>query len=460
MRRHTDLTQGSVSGTLVRLAGAMLIGMFAMAAFNLTDAFFLAKLGTNELAAMGFTLPVAMVIGGLAMGLGVGVSAVLANLIGQGRLRDGRVITTDALLLGVGVVFCLVILGLSTMRPLFTMLGATEETLPLVEQYMRIWYLGVVFVIIPIVGNNAIRATGDTLWPSVIMMVGFGLNAGLDPLLIFGWGPVPAMGMAGAAWATVLSRAISMMASLYVLGARKHMLTPERPTWNRVRSSWKPVLRIGAPAAATHMLMPLSAGIVLKMVAWFGVPAVAAFTAATRLEMIFVLPLMAIGTSMIPFVGQNRGAGRFDRIRRGHILVAVFAIGWGLACAAALNLTAQPLADAFIASDPEASRLMAMILCIAPFAYGFRGLGHMSGGGMNAIDRPYDAWAVMVLRMFVLSVPLAALGAWLWGLQGLVGGIVAAEILTGLASATWVMRLYDRGAAKLAEEQSLAISVG
>ena len=168
MRRHTDLTQGPVGPTLARLAGAMVIGMFAMAAFNLTDTYFVAKLGTRPLAAMGFTFPVAMVVGSLGIGLGVGAAALLANLVGQGRVREGQVLTTDALLLAVGIVACLVVVGLSTIDPLFTLLGATGETLPLVREYMSLWYIGVVFVIVPMVGNNAIRATGDTLWPRVV----------------------------------------------------------------------------------------------------------------------------------------------------------------------------------------------------------------------------------------------------------------------------------------------------
>lgn len=156
MRRPAaTLTEGPVGATLAKMAGAMLVGMFAVAAFNITDTYFVAQLGTRQLAAMSFTFPVVMLIGGIAIGIGVGATAVISRIIGQGRTDQVRQLTTDALLLALAVVAALVAIGLLTIRPLFGLLGATAETLPFVEQYMRIWYVGTIFVVVPMVGNGA-----------------------------------------------------------------------------------------------------------------------------------------------------------------------------------------------------------------------------------------------------------------------------------------------------------------
>ncbi len=437
------LTEGPVAATLAKMASAMLVGLLAAAGFNLIDTYFVAQLGTRQLAAMSFTFPVAMLVGGLAMGIGVGASAVIAKAIGQGQHDEVRRLTVDSLLLAVVVVGAVVMLGLATIGPLFTLLGATAETLPFVKQYMRIWYIGVVFVVVPMVGNHAIRATGDTLSPSIIMVVDLGLNAVLDPPLIFGFGPIPAMGISGAALATVICRAIALVASLYVLGRRKGMLTRERPSRRQIWTSWKRVLHVGLPAAASHMLMPLSTGVVLKMVAWFGTAAVAAFGAAGRLEMLAVLPLIALGVSMVPFVGQNRGAGRYERIHRGHAIGWRFDVVWGLGCTVALAVFRGPISRIFT-DDPAVVRALALMLCVAPLAYGFKGLSHLAASGMNAIEKPYHAWVMMVLRLIVLTLPMAAVGALLGGFAGLVAGMVAAEIVAGLVATRWVAALYRR----------------
>lgn len=432
-----------MTATLAKMAGAMLIGFLAAAAFNITDTYFVARLGTKELAAMSFTFPVAMLIHGLAMGVGVGASAVIARVIGQGQHRRVKRLTTDALLLAVAIVVVLVAVGLLTIRPLFTLLGATAETLPLVEQYMRIWYVGTIFVVVPMVGNNAIRATGDTLSPSIVMVVDLGLNILLDPVLIFGFGPIPAMGISGAALATVLCRALALVASLHILGRWKGMLTLERPTRRQVWESWRQILHIGVPASLSHTLIPISAGLILKMVTWFGTAAVAAFGAGSRIEMLTVLPLMAAGASMVPFVGQNRGAKKFDRIHAAHRVATRFSIVWGLACAATLVIASGPASRIF-SDDPAVHRWLALLLCIVPLAFGFKGISHLASSGMNAIGKPYHAWAMMVLRLFVLSLPMAAIGAKLGGFPGLIAGITTAEILTGLVAARWIRALYDQ----------------
>ena len=451
--RSATLTEGSVGRTLAKMAGAMLVGHFAAAAFNITDTYFVAQLGTRELAAMSFTFPVVMLTGGLAMGIGVGASAAISRVIGRGDPLQMRRLTTDALLLALAVVGIVVVIGLLTIRPLFTLLGATGETLPLVEEYMRIWYLGVIFVVVPMVGNNAIRATGDTLWPSVIMLVDLGLNILLDPVFIFGFGPVPGMGIAGAALATVLCRALALAASLYVLARRKRMLTFDPPAPRRLWTSWKRVLHVGMPAAASYMLMPLATGIFLKMVSWSGTAAVAAYGAGSRIERLAVLPLVALGACMVPFVGQNCGADRFTRIYEAHRLTTRFAIAWGLACAVVLAVLSSPVAGVF-SDDPAVCGYLALLLCIAPLSYGLKGIGHLAGAGMNAIGKPYHAWSTVALRLFALSVPLAAAGAMLGGFVGLIVGTTTAEIIAGLAAARWVLVLYDRRVASTAGRTS------
>jgi putative MATE family efflux protein len=435
------LIDGSVHRTLLSMTFSMLIGLLAMAAFNVTDTYFVGLLGTTELAAMSFTFPVAMVVGGLARGLGVGVSALVSQKIGQGRQDQVQRLTTDSILLSLAMVGSLIVLGLLTIRPLFTAMGATAETLPLVEQYMRIWYPGMIFLVIPMVGNNAIRATGDTLSPSIIMTIDLLLNAILDPFLIFGIGPFPAMGIAGAALATVVCRALALAASLYVLHFRKHLLRYDLPSVARLKDSWKHTLALGLPPAGSHMLIPVAMGVVTRIIASFGAPAVAAFGVGIRVEMVAAMPLAALGLSTMPFVGQNWGARQLGRIHQAHRVTRHFALYWGAICMAVLALGARPIAGIF-SSDPEVVPLIVRFLWIAPLAFAFKGLDFVANGAMNAIGKPMHSVAATLLRLFVLMLPLTLLGARLADFTGAIVGLTLGQALSGAVATGWIHWLY------------------
>ena len=178
------LIEGSVGRLLVRLTVPMILGIVSMVAFNLADTFFVSRLGSTALAALSFTFPVVLVINSIALGMGIGASAVISRAIGEGNEDRVRRLTTDSLSLSLIIVFVFVIIGQLTLDPLFRILGATRELVPLITQYMRIWYWGMIFVVVPMVGNNAIRAGGDTKTPGFIMGAVAGLNFLIDPMLM------------------------------------------------------------------------------------------------------------------------------------------------------------------------------------------------------------------------------------------------------------------------------------
>ena len=180
------LTRGDVGGHLRSLAIPMAIGFVAMNSYAIVDTYFVGRLGTLPLAAMGFTYPVAFAMISVGLGVGIATTSILARLLGAGERKTVQRITTHALLLGAVLGMILLIVGVSTMEPVFRLLGADERTLPLIREYMRIFYFGSIFIVLPMVGNFAIRATGDSLAPSLIIVFAAVANIILDPILIFG----------------------------------------------------------------------------------------------------------------------------------------------------------------------------------------------------------------------------------------------------------------------------------
>ncbi|RLE19302.1 MAG: MATE family efflux transporter [Acidobacteria bacterium] len=434
-----ELTTGPIGRTLARLTTYMIFGFFATIAFNLVDTWFVAKLGTKELAAMGFIFPVVMIIGAIAIGLGIGTSALVSRTIGEGNQQGVRRLTTDALALSVLAVLLFIIIGLLTIRPVFTLLGASPEILKLIRVYMLIWYPGMLFLVIPMVGNNAIRATGDMKFPSIIMIFSVFVNLGMDPLLIFGIGPFPRWGLAGAAAATVVARALTLVLMLFVLHKRHHMLSFDWPGLHTVIQSWKSVLNVSIPAAGSNLIRPLGVTVVTGIVARFGPEAVAGYGVCTRVETLALMVLIALSTVLSPFVGQNLGAGRLDRVQGAIHRSQLFSLGWGGFSAIILFLLARPIAHMF-SRDAEVVRTIVVYLRIVPVVYGFRGVFGLSNAVLNVLKRAWDVMALSVIQMFVLLIPGAIVGAKLWGLTGLFGLSALSWFFSSLISAWWLAR--------------------
>ena len=225
----------------------MAIGFVAMNSYAIADTYFVGQLGTLPLAAMGFTFPVAFAMISVGLGVGIATSSIVARLLGAGNRETVQRIVTHAIILGFVLGVMLLAIGLGTMEPMFRALGADERTLPLIGQYMRVYYFGSAFVILPMVGNFAIRATGNALAPSLIMVFAALTNIVLDPLLIFGLLGFPRLELAGAAIATVVSNVATVAASMAVLYYRERLILPRYLRLKGLWDSWKPAAPCGYP---------------------------------------------------------------------------------------------------------------------------------------------------------------------------------------------------------------------
>ncbi len=435
MNQKNHLTQGLVTKKLIALTIPMIFGMFSMVAFNLADTFFISRLGTKELAAMSFTFPVIMFIVSIALGFGVATSSVVSRAIGRGDHHQVQRLTTDSLIISLLIVVIFAVLGLLSMNWMFRSLGANGETLPLVKQYMRIWYLGVAFVVIPMVGNNAIRACGDMLIPSLIMIVSTIINIILDPLLIFGLWGFPRLGLEGAAIATVIARAAAMVFSLLILHFKEKLIDFTLPSFQKLADSIKQIFYIAIPSVASRLLIPITMAIIMRLVAGLGPVAVAAFGVALKIEMFAFLLIMALATALIPFIGQNWGAKNFSRVKKAIRKVNVFSLLWGLGTFAILLMLAVPLGHLF-GKNTEVARYITLYLWIIPISYGLRGCAFLAVSAFNAINKPLIATGLNLARGFILYIPLAIIGNLIAGLTGLFVGLCLANLVAGILSIT------------------------
>lgn len=432
-RDERDLTRGPLPKHILRLSGPMALGILAIMTMNLVDTYFVGQLGTQQLAAMSFTFPVVFFLAALTMGIGVGVTSVVSRAVGAGRHDEARRVTTDALVLAIMIVAVISVAGYFTIEPVFSLLGARPEVMPLIEEYMSIWYFGSVMLVVPMIGNAAIRSTGDTRTPAFIMIGVAVMNVVLDPLLIFGVGDWEGWGIAGAASATVGARIIALIGSTWILWRREDLITFAPPKLDVVLESWRKVGRVGVPAGATRSVVPLTNALITSIVAGFGTEAVAGYGAATRVEAFALVVSNGLTSSLGPLVGQNWGAGKKSRVYRGIVytclaVAAVSFIGWGI-----MYGFAEELAGLFTDSD-EAIETFALYVSIVPLGHALQGAFRSMSNTWNAIDRPIPAAGLSLLRTVGLLMPLAWFGSQQFGVTGTFWGIMAANSIAGIVA--------------------------
>ncbi|ASW82103.1 MATE family efflux transporter [Vibrio anguillarum] len=426
--KHGLLT-APIPNVLSQMTIPMIFGLIAILMFNLVDTFFISLLGTESLAAISFTFPVTFAVNCITMGIGIGLSTSIGRLLAQGDAKNAARFSSHGVLLAVVLVTFASILGLLTIKPLFLLLGATDDLIPLIEQYMQVWYLTIPLLVIPMAGNSAIRATGDTKTPAKIMMLAGCINGLLDPLLIFGYGPFPELGIQGAAIASAFSWLGALCGSLYVLIKREKLLAwPYFPTlWH----DWQQILKVGTPAALSNAMNPLSGALLMIMLASHGTAAVAAYGAAQRIESILILVLMSLTSALTPFMAQNIGAKNIERSFAGLFLSMRFSIVFQLMIFAMMVPLSIPL-SALFSQEPSVRDLLWHYLLVVPLSYGFQGIVMMLVSGLNALHQPMRAFQWSVMRLFVFTLPAAWLGSYLYDVEGLFIGIAAGNTLGGL----------------------------
>jgi putative MATE family efflux protein len=436
--KHVDLTQGDEKRHLIDQTIPMIWGLLSIMSMALVDTWFIAQLGVDEVAAAGFSFPIVIVLSSLAFGVGTGASSVISRAIGEGD--DSRVAcyTTHAILIAflIGIVFA--IIGSQTIDLAFGALGAEDRLLPLIHDYMDIWYFGCFLIVVPMVGNSAIRAAGNAKMAAYVMTSIALVNMVLDPIFIFGLFGFPRLELQGAALATMVAYLVSFCVSLYVLKVKLNMIG-FNACGNRIRESWQAILRLAIPAAITNMVTPLSSVIALWMIAKFGSVAVAGFSVATRIESLLLLVLMSLSAVIAPFVGQNWGAGFFHRVQRAAKLGYSFSFIWGVVITILLGLTATPLVT-FFNNDAELLDAAVTYLYVIPITYGFLGVTMIASSVANGVGDPKPALIISIMRLLIIFVPLALVLSEFFGLSGIYAAIAISNLVVGAGAMIWTNR--------------------
>ncbi|MEY4642679.1 MAG: hypothetical protein RLZZ227_2673 [Pseudomonadota bacterium] len=435
--KKVDLVSDPVGSALYKTAVPTTIGAVAVILYYLINTFFVSLLGTDELAALGFTFPATIMITYFGVGLGIGTSALIGKALGGKNMGQAQEVTFAAMMAGLLLGLLIMMPAIATIDSVFALMGARPERIALIREYMHIWYLGMPFQLMQFAGTAAIRACGNARLHGKLMAASAVLNAMLDPILIFGIGSWEGMGIGGAALATVIAWIFTIVVICYYLCLKEQLLKFSMPPLRELLATWRRLLSITGPAALANMITPMAAAVLTATLAVYGPQAVAAYGVVSRLESFILIVVLGMSMSVPPFVSQNYGAHRYDRVEQGLKMSLNFVLTLQLALYVVVALTAPWIAMIFT-RDTEVQDVITLALRIIPLSYAFQGMVVLSASSFNALHAPRNALITSLLRFFVFYVPLALIGNEIDGIRGLFIGAAIGNVLAGLVIRRWI----------------------
>ncbi len=444
---HTtgDLTTGPVPGHIRAIAVPASVGFFFHTMFNVVDTYFAGHISTDALAALSLSFPVFFIIIAVGSGVGTGATALMANALGRGDRDRARSLAHQTMTCGLAMGAALAVGGILAAPALFGLLGAEGRYLDLCLSYMDIILAGAGLFMLVYCANAVLNAVGDTRPFRNFLMAGSVANLILDPWFVFGGLGLPAMGLAGVAWATLLIEACGA-AYLCLRAGRTGLICLRCPGLYIPR--YRTVAEISHqsfPAAANMLTVGLGIFVITYFLSALGKAPVAAFGAAVRIEQIVLLPTIGLNTAVLTIIAQNNGAGRFDRVHEALSRCLTYG-AWMMIPAGALIWLPAPWLMGLFTNDPVVLghgvsylRIMAFLL----YAYVILFL-HVAA--LQGVRQPMFAIWIGIYRQLaapMLVFPL--LGQVMgWGPDGIWWGLFAINWSAALIALAYARRRLPR----------------
>ena len=407
-----DLTTAPIPSLIRKIAIPASTGAVFNTLYNIVDSWFAGFISTQALAALGLSFPVFFCIIAMGMGIATGSTAILSNALGAKNQEDVKLFAIQAMTFGVILSFILTILGIWMSPYLFRLLGATDEYLAISLSYMNIIITGTVLFLGNFVLNSILQAHGDTKPFRNILILGFGLNFLFNPMFMFGWLGLPAMGIAGIAFATLVIQFVGLIYMIWKvsrLGLFSQGCVRKIPPQ---KDAFLQISKQGFPASVNTMTVALGIFIITYFVKDFGQAAVAAYGVVQRIEQLMMLPIMGLALATLTIVGQNNGAGKFGRVKEAIWKTLTYGITF-MSMGAAVIFTIPGLLMSFFTDDQSVISIGIVYLRIAAFV----------------------SWGYVILRIVIAALqgmkrPMFAV--WIGFYRQIIGALFIFFIVRGL----------------------------
>ncbi|ADL13353.1 MATE family efflux transporter [Acetohalobium arabaticum] len=439
--KQVDSTKGSIIKSLFHLSWPIILSNLMHMTYNLVDTIWVGKVGAKAVAAISLSFPIVFVLLSLGIGFTIAGTTLVAQYTGaeEGEKVNHVVGQIFSFVLSIAL-FCSVI-GIIFTPDFLKWMGASKEVLPLAVSYMRVLFGGMTFMFIFFIFSALLRGSGNSITPMKLMFVSTLINIILDPFLIFGVSFFPELGVTGAAVATIFSRAVVAVISIYFLWTGKYGLHLK---WHHLKFDFKLIKEIvvlGAPAAIEQSTRGLGMTVMMSIVAHFGTMAVAAFGICTRILSLVIMPSRGFSTATTTMVGQNLGANKVSRAEKS----AYISTGLNfilLSILGAIFFTVPQLVIKVFNDNPEVIRIGSSFIQINGLFFGFMGGLIVINGGFRGAGNTLSAMFFSIFSLWIIRIPLANIWSKVfeWGTNGIWWAFVISNVLGSLTAILWFKR--------------------
>lgn len=442
MREQASLTEGPILTSLVKIAIPIISANILRTAYQLTDTFWVGRLGRDAIASVSISFPVIFLLLSLGGGLAMAGTILVAQFKGKGDKSAVDHISSQTSLLIWGISILLSIIGYYLSPVLVGMMQVELSVYAGAVSYMRISFSGLIFLFSSMVFQSLMRGVGDVKTPMYIVLGTVLLNLVLDPLFIFGWGFIPALGVAGAALASVGTQALAAVIGYGMLlrGKREihlHLgdLKPDFPLISKM-------FKIGFPASIEQSTRAAGMTAMAGLVASFGTLTLAAYGIGTRILSFVIIPALGLSMATSTLVGQNMGAGKIERAEKITKLSASVGFVVLTFIGVLMFIFAKPITTIFIPHETETILVGAKFIRTMALTFGFIGIQMSMNGVFRGSGNTVVPMALSIISLWVLRFPLAYILSHFTNLveQGIWLAFPIANIIAAVGIYFWYLR--------------------
>ncbi len=435
-KKKNKFTEGKIISSLLSLALPIIFANILQSAYQLIDTFWLGRLGADAVAAVSLSFPLLFLVLSLGAGLTLAGTVMVARYKGANNQKMVDFSSSQSVFLIFLTSIVLGVISYFAAGPLMKIIGAGPDIIDNSVLYFKVSSLGFVFLFIFFIFQSLMRGIGNVMLPVYIVLFTVVLNAGLDPLFIYGYGPIPGYGVAGAAVASVITQALAATIGLSILFRGRHGIKISLSAMYFNMENLKLTFNIGFPASIEQSTRALGMTLMMGIVTSFGSDIVAAYGIGARMLSFIVVPALGLGIATTSLVGQNIGALKIKRAERVAKLSAKVAFFGFTGLGLIMFLVAEPLTTFFIPNDPQVIQDGTLFIKIMSMSFGFLGLQQVMNGTFNGAGFTKASMFISIMSLWVVRFPLAyilstTLGIgpvgiwWSFPISNLIAGIVA-----------------------------------
>lgn len=432
------LGSAPIPKALMALGIPTMIGMMINALYNLVDAYFVGGLGESQMGAISIVFPLGQVVVGLGLLFGNGAASYLSRLLGRGDQDTANKVASTALYSSVSIGAAVILLATIFLKPILSLLGATDTIMPYAITYARIYVLSSIFNIFNVTMNNIVTSEGAAKTTMCALLTGAVLNIGLDPVFIY----VLEMGVAGAAIATAISQVVSTMVYLAYIFGKKSAFTFSVKAFGPTREMMAEILKIGVPTLIFQLLTSLSIALINRAAKGYGDAVIASMGAVTRVTSMGTLVVFGFLKGFQPIAGFSYGAKKFDRLREAIRTSIIWSTAFCVIVGLLMALLSTQIVSQFTKGNAEMISVGQKSLMANGFSFILFGYYTVYSSLLLALGKGRAGFILGACRQGICFVPVILILPAIWGINGILYAQPVADVLSAAITVWMAMRLH------------------